>query len=253
MDWEKLLSLELYHFLFVFARLGGVFLFMPFYASVYIPKRIRLIFALMLAAMLTPALSGALPPPPANVPELFRLLLTEITLGVFLGLFPFFLMTVIDMIGINAAMATSFSNATLLDPQTKVQSTILTSFVSLCALLLIVVTDLHQILLGTFLESYEIFPVGASLLTSDMMQSLTKVLSASFTYGFQISSPFILMIILLYSSMGVMSRLMPQLNIMFVIMPLQVYLGLALLMVSLPVMMWWFLEFFRNNLLHFAL
>ncbi|MBR1944674.1 MAG: flagellar biosynthetic protein FliR [Alphaproteobacteria bacterium] len=253
MNWEKLLSLELYHFLFVFARLGGAFLFMPFYASVYIPARVRLIFALTLAVMLTPVLSGQMPLPPENVPELFRMLLIEITVGVFLGLFPFFLMTAIDLVGVNASMATSFSNATLLDPQTNVQSTVLTGFLTLCALLLIVTTDLYQILLGAVLASYEIFPVGEALLSGDMMQVLAKALSAAFTYGFQIGSPFIIMIILIYSSMGVMSRLMPQLNIIFIVMPLQVYLGLALLMVSLSVMMWWFLDFFRNNLLHFVL
>ena len=253
MNWEKLLSLELYHFLFVFARLGGAFLFMPFYASVYIPARVRLIFALTLAVMLTPVLSGQMPLPPENVPELFRMLLIEITVGVFLGLFPFFLMTAIDLVGVNASMATSFSNATLLDPQTNVQSTVLTGFLTLCALQLIVTTDLYQILLGAVLASYEIFPVGEALLSGDMMQVLAKALSAAFTYGFQIGSPFIIMIILIYSSMGVMSRLMPQLNIIFIVMPLQVYLGLALLMVSLSVMMWWFLDFFRNNLLHFVL
>ena len=253
MDWEKLLSLELYHFLFVFARLGGAFLFMPFYSAVYIPARVRLLFALTLAVMLTPVLSGQMPPAPENVPDLFRVLLIEITVGVFLGLFPYFLMTAIDLVGVNASMATSFSNATLMDPQTNIQSTVLTSFLMLCALLLIVVTNLHQVLLGAVLNSYETFPVGVSLLTNDMMKALAKALSASFTYGFQISSPFILMIILMYSSMGVMSRLMPQLNIIFIVMPLQVYLGLALLMVSLSVMMWWFLDFFRNNTLHFAL
>ncbi|MBO4520983.1 MAG: flagellar biosynthetic protein FliR [Alphaproteobacteria bacterium] len=253
MDWEKLLSLELYHFLFVFARLGGAFLFMPFYASVYIPNRVRLLFALTLAVMLTPVLSGQMPPPPGNVPELFRLLLIEITAGVFLGLFPFFIMTAIDLAGVNAAMATSFSNATLLDPQTNVQSTVLTGFLTLCALLVIVTTDLYQILLGSVLASYDLFPVGQSLLTGDMMRSLAKTLSAAFTYGFQIGSPFIIMIILIYSSMGVMSRLMPQLNIIFIVMPLQVYLGLALLMVSLPMIMWWFSDFFRNTILHFAL
>jgi len=253
MNWEKLLSLELYHFLFVFARLGGAFLFMPFYASVYIPTRIRLIFALALAVMLTPVLSGQMPLPPENVLELFRTLLIEITVGVFLGLFPFFLMTAIDLVGVNASMATSFSNATLLDPQTNVQSTVLTGFLTLCTLLLIVTTNLYQILLGSVLASYEIFPVGEALLTGDMMKVLARTLSAAFTYGFQISSPFIIMIILIYSSMGVMSRLMPQLNIIFIVMPLQVYLGLALLMVSLPVMLWWFMDFFRNTILHFAL
>lgn len=253
MDWERLVSLELYHFLFVFARLGGAFLFMPFYASVYVPTRIRLIFVLTIAVMLTPVLGAELPVPPQNVPELFRLLLIEITVGVFLGIFPYFLMTAIDLAGVNAAMATSFSNATLLDPQTNVQSTVLTGFLTLCAVLLIVVTNLHHVMLGAVLASYRIFPAGQSLLTGDMSQMLAKTLGAAFTYGFQIGSPFIVMIVLMYSSMGVMSRLMPQLNIIFIVMPLQVYLGLALLMVSLPMMMWWFLEFFRDNLRLFAL
>ncbi len=254
MDWEKLVSTELYHFLFVFARLGGAFLFMPFYASVYIPRRIRLIFALAAAAALTPVLAAEMPvSAPQNVPELFRSLVIEITVGVFLGIFPFFLMTVLDLAGVNAAMATSFSNATVLDPQTNVQSTVLTSFLTLTAVLMIVTTNLHHVMLGAVLDSYRTFPVGRPLLTADMSECLTKALSAAFTYGFQIGSPFVVMIILMYSSMGVMSRLMPQLNIMFVIMPLQVYLGLALLMVSLPMMMWWFLDFFQDNLRRFAM
>lgn len=253
MDWERLVSLELYHFLFVFARLGGAFLFMPFYGSVYIPTRIRLIFVLAIAMMLTPALGSEMVEPPESALELFRLLLIEITVGVFLGIFPYFLMTAIDLTGVNAAMATSFSNATLLDPQTNVQSTVLTSFLTLCVLLLIVVTNLHHVMLGAVLASYKTFPVGQSLLTGDMSEMLAKTLSAAFMYGFQIGSPFIVMIILMYSSMGVMSRLMPQLNIIFIVMPLQVYLGLALLMVSLPMMMWWFMEFFRDNLRLFSM
>ena len=108
-------------------------------------------------------------------------------------------------------------------------------------------------MLGAVLASYRTFPAGQPLLTGDMSQMLAKTLGAAFSYGLQIGSPFIVMIILMYSSMGVMSRLMPQLNIIFIVMPLQVYLGLALLMVSLPMMMWWFLEFFRDNLRLFAL
>lgn len=253
MDWEKLLSLELYHFLFIFARIGGAFLFMPVYASTYIPARVKLIFVLAIAVLLTPVLGAGMPVPPDNVPELFRLLLIEVTVGLFLGMFPYFLLVAIDLAGVNASMATSFSNATLLDPMTNVQSTVLTSFLSLCAVVLIVVTNLHHVMLGALLASYKTFPVGQPLLMGDMSQTLAQTLGAAFTYGFEIGSPFIVMTILLYSAMGVMSRLMPQLNIIFIIMPLQVYLGLALLMVSLPMMMWWFLQFFEDNLRLFAL
>ena len=251
MDWQQSVLAEVYHFLFVFARLGGAFLFMPFYVSTYIPRKIRLIFALGLAVVLTPLLQDELPAPSNNALLLFKGILIEITVGVFLGVFPYFLMTAIDLIGVNVSMATSFSNATLLDPQTKVQSTVLTAFLNLCALLLIVVTGLHHVMIGAVVESYQVFPVNQALFTEDMLQMLTTTLGSAFKYGFQIGSPFIVMVVLMYSAMGVMSRLMPQLNIIFIVMPLQVYLGLALLMISFPMMMWWFLAFFQESMYQF--
>lgn len=253
MLWDKLLSLEIYHFLFVFARLSAAFLFMPFFASKYIPARIRLIFALTLSVLLTPLLSKLMPPAPESILELFRLLLIEVTAGLFLGLFPFFLLVAIDLIGTSASQATSFSNATAFDPTTNVQSTVLTNFLMLIAILLIVVTNLHHVMLGSVIASYGLFPPGQALLVGDMTKMLGQTLTTAFNYGFQIGSPFIIMMVLLYSSMGVMSRLMPQLNIMFIVMPLQVYLGLALLLISLPLMMYWFLRYFEDNVRLFAM
>ncbi len=252
MNWQKLLSLELYHFFFVFARLGAAFLYMPFFSSQYISTKIRLLFVVSMAVCLTPVLGQEMPVPPQSVFELFRVLLVEITVGLFIGLVPMVLLTAIDLAGVNAAMATSFSNATLMDPQTNVQSSVLTSFLTLVGLVLIVVTNLHHVMIGAILASYQIFPVGGALLLGDMFETLAKILSVAFVFGFQISSPFVLMILLLYTSMGVMSRLMPQLNIIFISMPIQVYLGLSLLMISLPMMMWWFLDFFRNQISMFT-
>ena len=237
MRWDKLLAQEVFEFIFIFTRLSGAFLFMPVFASNYISRRIRLLFAVILALMLMPVLSKLLPAMPGNVLELARLLVIEATVGLFLGLFPYFLLSALDLVGTAASQATGFSNAMAFDPTTSVQSTLLTTFLTLTGLVLIVITDTHYIMLGSLIASYDLFPPGQSLLTGDMSQQLASGLSRAFLYGFQIGSPFIIMTVLLYSSMGVMSRLMPQLNIMFVVMPLQVYLGLALLMISLSMMM----------------
>ena len=61
------------------------------------------------------------------------------------------------------------------------------------------------------------------------------------------------MMIVLYSAMGVTSRLMPQLNILFIMLPVQIYLGLGLLMTCLPLMMIWFLRYFEEQIKSFAL
>lgn len=251
--WDKLLAQEVFEFVFVFTRLGGAFLFMPVFASTYIPRRIRLLFAVITALMLTPVLSKLIPEMPESVLELARLLIVEATVGLFLGIFPYFLLAALDLAGTAVSSATGFSSATAFDPTTNVQSTLMTSFLTLTGLVLIVVTDTHYIMLGSVVASYSVFPAGGFLPVADMSEQLASALSMAFKYGFQIGSPFIIMTILLYSSMGVMSRLMPQLNIMFVVMPLQVYLGMALLMISLPLMMRWFLSYFEDGVRLFAM
>lgn len=251
--WDKLLAQEVFEFVFIFTRLSGAFLFMPVFASRYIPRRIRLLFAVILALMLMPVLSKLMPEMPDNVLELARLLIIEATVGLFLGLFPYFLMSALDLVGTAASQATGFSNATAFDPTTNVQSTLLTTFLTLTGLVLIVVTDTHYIMLGSLIASYDLFPPGQNLMTGDMASQIASGLSKAFLYGFQIASPFIIMTVLLYSSMGVMSRLMPQLNIMFVVMPLQVYLGMALMMISLSLMMRWFMAYFEDGIRPFAM
>jgi len=108
-------------------------------------------------------------------------------------------------------------------------------------------------MLSAAVGSYKVFVPGQAVIFGDMAKSLIETLSAAFVYGFKIASPFVIMMIILYSAMGVMSRLMPQLNILFVMMPFQVYAGMSLLMVCLSMMMMWFLRYFEQQIARFAM
>lgn len=253
MRWDTLLSNEVFHYFIVFTRFAAVFSFLPVYGSAYVPRRLRLMFAILTAVAITPILSPILPEFPDNLGETFRILMIEITAGLFLGLTGYFLLAAVDLAGTVSAQASSFANATAFDPTSQVQSTVLTTFLTLLALTLIVVTGLYQTMFSAAIGSYEVFVPGKALIFGDMAQSLVQTLSASFVYGFKIASPFIMMMIILYSAMGVMSRLMPQLNILFVVMPFQIYLGLSLLMLSLSMMMMWFLRYFEAEIARFAM
>lgn len=253
MRWDNLLSAEIFHYFLVFTRFAAVFGFMPFYASSYVPQRIRLLFALAVCFAVTPILSPLLPAMPANVGMLFYCIVIEITIGLFLGLFPYFLLASIDLTGQMSAQAISFANATAFDPTTQSQSTVVATFLTLLALVLIVSTGIYQIMFSGIVASYKLFPPAQPVLFSDMSKTLVEALQTAFVCGFKISSPFILMMIVLYSAMGVTSRLMPQLNILFIMLPVQIYLGLGLLMTCLPLMMIWFLRYFEEQIKSFAL
>jgi len=74
------------------------------------------------------------------------------------------------------------------------------------------------------------------------------MINASFIMGFKLGSPFVAFTIIFYTGMGLVSRLMPQLNIFFLSLPLQIYLGLGLLFITTPIIIMWFMHYFDEGL-----
>ena len=81
---------------------------------------------------------------------------------------------------------------------------------------------------------------------------MSQTLNQSFIMGFKIGSPFIAFSLVFYVGMGLVSRLMPQLNIFFLSLPLQIYLGLGLLFITTPIMILWFIKYYEEGLLRFV-
>ena len=98
------------------------------------------------------------------------------------------------------------------------------------------------------IDSYHNFPFGGELPTGNMADYLSQMLNKSFILGFKIGSPFIAFTIIFYSGMGLVSRLMPQLNIFFLSLPMQIYLGLGVLFLTLPIMVLWFVRYYESEL-----
>lgn len=248
---NQILNLEIYSFLLIFLRLGSAIMVMPGFMSTYIPARIRLLTALTLTLVLIPFLSGDIPPPPTEIGESLKFCLFEITYGVFLGLTMQILFQALSLAGNYGGQAIGFSNAQAFDPTFQSQSIIVGTFLSLVAIVVIFITDLHHLMISAVIDSYALFPAGSTLPVGDFAEFLTETLNTSFVIGFKICSPFIAFSLIFYTGMGLMSRLMPQLNIFFLSLPMQVYLGLGVLFLTTPIMILWFLRYFEEGLMQF--
>lgn len=242
---EQIISLEIYSFLFIFFRLGGAIMFMPVFMTAYISERQRLSIALAISLVLVPFLQNDVIIPPNNLSEFFKYSIFEITYGIFIGLFTQLLLYITNVLGNVAGTAIGFANAQFFNPATQTPSIIIESFVTILALTLIVTLDIHHLMISAVIDSYNIFPFGSTPPIGDMTEFVTKVVSESFLFGFKIASPFIAFTLVFYSCMGLFSRLMPQLNIFFLSIPLQIYLGLGLLFITIPIIMMWFLQYFQ--------
>lgn len=248
---EHILDFQIYSFLLIFLRMGSAMVFMPGFQSAYVPVRVKLITALTISLVLVPFLSTTLAEPPQDFLEFVRVGLFEITYGVFMGLMMFTLFSALNMVGNFAGQAIGFANAQIFDPNTQNQSMLIEVFLTLTALTIIFITDLHHLMITGVIDSYKLFPVGSPLPLADFSKFFSQTVNESFIMGFKIASPFIAFMIVFYSGLGLVTRLMPQLNIFFLSLPMQIYLGLGLLFMTIPVMMFWFLKYFEDGIMKF--
>lgn len=249
---STLLPAELFSFLLVFVRVGSAIMLMPGIGDPYVAPRVRLLFALLLAVIVTPIVAPQLPPLPGSAVSLILLLIGEIVIGLFLGGLARLLMAALTTAGMVIAYMSSLANALVDDPSAAQQGSIAGSFLAIVALLTIFTLDLHHMLLRGVVDSYQLFLPGEALPAGDMAEMVSRVVSESFLLSFQIAAPFVAVGLIFYLGIGLLSRLMPQVQIFFVALPVQIMAGLAVFFFALPVAIMWFLRHFEGTMRPFT-
>ena len=248
----ELLPQQAFALLLIFVRLGAALMLLPGFGESYISPRIRLLIALTLTVVVQPVLPPVIPPMPQSATALFLLIFGEAFVGFFLGSVARLLMAALNIGGMMIATVTGLANALTNDPTAAQQGSIAGSFLTVLGLLIIITLDLHHVLLRGVIESYQIFVPGQSILVGDISQMITRVVSKAFLLGFQIASPFIAVALIFNLGLGLLSRLMPQLQVFFIAIPLQIVVGMGILMIALPALLGWFISGFEEVTLPFA-
>lgn len=238
---------EIFAFLLVLIRVGAAFMLLPGIGDVYVSPRVRLMFALTVTLVVLPTLVGQLPPVPDAPLRLAVLLFGETLIGLFIGLIARLLLTALEVAGTIASMTTSLANAQVFNPAAAVQGSLVSGFFLIVALVLIFATNLHHLLLMAVIGSYRLFPPGELPPVDDMANVLATLVADGFTVGVQLAAPFLVVALIVYTAMGLMSRLMPQMMIFFVALPAQILTGIAVLLVVFSSVMLVWLEYFQSS------
>jgi flagellar biosynthesis protein FliR len=150
----ELFSITLYNYLMIFMRIGATFMLMPGFSASYINVQMRLIIALALTFVTVPLLSPILPPEPKEFSILLQYILNEISVGIFLGIVMQILFFALNLAGSIASQAIGFSNAQVFDPTFQTQTMLIETFLSIIAITLIFITNLHHLMINAIIESY---------------------------------------------------------------------------------------------------
>jgi flagellar biosynthesis protein FliR len=233
----------------VFARVGTLVMLMPSFGERTIPVRVRLGIALMLTLIFYPLVRKHIPDPEQlRGLFLFQLLFTELGAGLILGLTARLLGTVLNTAGNLIGQYLGLSFAMMVDPTQGGQGAVLSSFLSLLGIVLVFTSDLHHLVIIAIHDSYQHFKPGSLPDLGDAAAMIMRMMSHTFAIAMQISAPFLVVGLILNVGLGLVSKMMPQMQVFFVAMPLAIGLGFALLAVILTAMMTLYLNDFSATL-----
>jgi len=241
---EQFLVQGVFAFILTFVRIGAAVTIMPGVGDTFTPQQIRLYIALGLSLVLSPLVMEHLPSPVPQTAVLFTLIVMEFVIGIFIGTIARILIVALDTAGMVISMMSGLGNAQIFNPAFATQGSLVGALLSVTGVLILFATNMHHLLFYGLVGSYELFPVGAIPDPGSMAELMSRAISKSFMIGLQISAPFVIVSLLLYIGMGVLSRLMPQVQVFLLAIPLQIMLSFVTLMLVISVgMMFWVAEF----------
>lgn len=227
-DLAGLLEGHLYAYLLIFCRVGAILMSMPGVGETFVPARTRLQIALLISLILLPFLRSSLPLMPTETFKVAEQLVAELGIGIFIGLIMRLLLGTLEVAGMLISMQIGLSNAMILNPTMASQGSITGAMLSLVGVIVIFESGLYEMLLRSLVESYTTFKPGLTLPIGDMTEFLSHIVSDGFSLALQLVAPFMILGIVFQFTAGLMVKMIPQMQIFFVIAPLQILFGLTI-------------------------
>src|SRR5665213_4486999 len=232
-------------FMLVFARIGAMVMLLPGLGETNIPVRIKLAIAVLLTLIILPLHRLAYHVDlQVSMWPLLVLMLHEIIIGVVLGATARVTLAALQVAGSVIAQQMGLGFVTAIDPTQGQQGLLIGNFLSLLGITLLFATDTHHLVIAALNDSYAIFSPGETLDSGDVAALATRAFAAAFKIGMQLSAPFLVFGLVFNIGLGVLARLMPQMQVYFVGVPLSILSGFLIFGLVLAAMMGTFMDYF---------
>src|SRR6185503_533527 len=228
-------------FMLVFARIGTMVMLLPGLGELTVSPRVRLTIALTLTAVLLPLHRTAYQVDLRAFGPVLMMFGQELLVGAVLGLIARLTIAALQIAGAVVAQQVGLGFVTAVDPTQGQQGVIVGNFLAVLGITLIFATDLHHLLIAALNDSYILFKPGDVPIIGDVASLLAQTVTSAFRVGVQLAAPFLVFGLLFNLGLGVLSRLMPQMQVFFVGMPLSILIGFIILLLVLGAMMMTFL------------
>jgi len=225
-------------FFLVLARLTPLFWLAPLFSSKLAPARIRGIVAVALAIGLSPVVSkGQIMPTDAF--GIAGLVLKELMIGAIYAFVLGALFAALSVAGSFIDVMIGFSFGGLVDPVNGTQSSVFTTAYGLLGVLIFIVIGGDTWVLTGLAKSYEVVGLTEIPSLARMVDGAAAAFAGIFASAIQVAGPVILALVLTDAAFGVISRVMPSLNVFQVGFPAKIVVGMLLVGATFPYIAGW--------------
>ena len=219
--------------LFPLARVLGFMAVAPIISNRAVPTRIRLAIGLAI----TFALASAMPKTETVIQPGswvgIGIFVQQIVIGVAMGLSMRIVMSAVDIAGDLIGLQMGLSFATFFDPNTSAQTAVISEFFSLLSSLTFLALNGHLLLIDVLAHSFELAPIGASLVTGKVWLIVIKLGGVIFALGLLLALPLIAALLITNLALSVLTRTAPQLNLFSLGFPITSTVGYVLMIACL--------------------
>ncbi|MCF7800561.1 MAG: flagellar biosynthetic protein FliR [Candidatus Marinimicrobia bacterium] len=221
-------------FMLIFARISAMLMTMPVLSASLIPNQVRILFAVVLSFVLV----SILPEPNLGIIQplaLFLLVGREILFGMLIGVGANILFESFSMAGGLIARQLGMAIANVMDPSSQQQQPIYSQFWFLIMVSLLFVTNTHHMLVVTLYDNFNLLPLGQGAFPAAAGETVVRVMSKSLIYAVKLSLPAMIFLLLLDTAFAFLARVMPQMNVFFVTLPLKIGIGFIVMIISVDI------------------
>lgn len=216
------------YFLLILVRISAFILIAPFFSMTNTPMRIKIGLSIFLAFLLFQVVDLRTISYATSL-QYGVLILKELMVGLLLGYFANICTNIINFAGQVIDMEIGLSMVNILDPVSKIQTTITGNFYAYMVMIMLIITNMHHYILIAFVDTYKIIPVGEAILKPDIYLIMIQFLVDYFIIGFRIILPIFAGSLLLNIILGIMAKIAPQMNMFVIGMQLKIFCGLVVL------------------------
>ncbi len=221
-------------FFMIYLRVIGVVAVMPIIGGKNVPARVKIGMAFFIAIIAYPIIHNSMVAIPQAFTAYVFMCITEILIGLAIGFVSALFMGMIYLTGQLIDTPMGFGMAHIFNPEMQFQAPLIGQYLYLLFALIFFVINGHHAFLHALFDSFQVIPLGEAVFSPELSITAVNVFRSMFMIGFRMAFPVVASIFLVEVGLGIISRAVPQMNILVVGFPVRIGVGFIILIITIP-------------------